>query len=366
MSQYPSGSAPPYQHNPHISSNPSDQKSQLANDTIRLVNPTTPFPAPNAHADPGMNPAEANYWKARQGEQAAAGQAQGGYADPYEYLNDGDGNGQGYGHGQVESSGHAAGPSPYGNPAGASSDPTIGPWDSASQRSNSLRAQNASALGYGSAGARGAGGAGGAALSGIDEERGQHQGSIYGAYGGPAGDANVYGGHGGGEAGYANPYSFNNHGTGALGKDYPYAQAEEYEMRGLVSNAAGMGTGTGYAHGDPSRPGYGGTGGPSDRSSKYGLNTADEPYSWPPLEDVNANSHMRKESPLMAILLFPTGLDRLLALVGVNKGRMPVQQQVERKKHGVPGQRWPVATWVLTAGESYLVNQKNISGRSIA
>lgn len=336
MSQYPSGSAPPYQPNPHIPSNPSDQKSQLASETIRMVNPT---PAEN-HNDTSLATAEANYWKARQ---AGGGEQQAGigYADPYEYLDDSGPSRQRQGHQPNE--GHSPTAYPYNHAAGANSDPTIGPWDSASQRSNSLRAQNASALGYGRPAENGVGaGVGGAGvLSGIAEERGG-QGSAYGGAGGGSG----YGG-----PAYANPYAYNS-GPGA--KDDPYAQAEEYEMRGLVSNAAGMGQHDPYGYSEPpgARPGYGGAGGPSgDRSSKYGFNNVDDPYSWPPLDNVNANSHLQRESPLMAILLFPTGLDRLMALFGVHKGRMPVQQQVERKKHGVPGQRFPVATWALTAGE---------------
>jgi hypothetical protein len=59
----------------------------------------------------------------------------------------------------------------------------------------------------------------------------------------------------------------------------------------------------------------------------------------------------QKPSGLWSWLLFPTGLDRVLAMVGVNMGRLPVEQEVERKKRGIPGQRFPIAAWGLTIGE---------------
>lgn len=258
-----------------------------------------------------MPPAEANYWKSRPDA----------YADPY----DNPSQAQGYGQAQ----------SPYQMPTGASSEPTIGPWDSASQRSNSVRMTGPGAYnrtGVPGSGAAGGMGAGVGGLSGIDEERG------YGNSG--------YGGQRTSQ--YGNGYMGSEY-NGLGGKDDPYAQAEEYEMRGLVSNAAAMGSNI-----DGLRGVYGAGAGRTESysdPSKYPINTSDSPYAWPPLDNVSAAPHLRKESALMSVLLFPTGLDRLLALVGMNKGSFPIEQQIERKRHGVPGQRFPVATWVLTAGE---------------
>jgi hypothetical protein len=57
-------------------------------------------------------------------------------------------------------------------------------------------------------------------------------------------------------------------------------------------------------------------------------------------------------------LLFPTGLDRVLAIFGVNMGRLPLEQEIERKRRAIPGQRFPVATWILTLSESRLTCNK--------
>jgi hypothetical protein len=38
-------------------------------------------------------------------------------------------------------------------------------------------------------------------------------------------------------------------------------------------------------------------------------------------------------------------------MVGVNMGRLPVEQEIERKKRGVPGQRFSIAAWGLIVGE---------------
>ncbi|KAL7422139.1 hypothetical protein Q5752_002782 [Cryptotrichosporon argae] len=55
----------------------------------------------------------------------------------------------------------------------------------------------------------------------------------------------------------------------------------------------------------------------------------------------------RGPNRLYDALLFPTGLDRLLALVGIKHGRYPLEQAIERKRRGIGGQRWPVAAWAL-------------------
>lgn len=72
------------------------------------------------------------------------------------------------------------------------------------------------------------------------------------------------------------------------------------------------------------------------------------PYAYPPLEKTSG-----LQSDLGATLLFATGLDRLLAMFGLKFGNLPIEQQIERKRHGIPGQRWPVAAWALTAGEVF-------------
>ena len=113
---------------------------------------------------------------------------------------------------------------------------------------------------------------------------------------------------------------------------------DELEMHGLVSGAARMGG----RDGDLEHAVLNGTYG----ESKYGQ-YEDGPYAWPPLDNVNTG--VRSESKLMALLLFPTGLDRVLGTFGWDKARIPVDQAIERKKRGVPGQRFPVMTWVLTA-----------------
>lgn len=115
---------------------------------------------------------------------------------------------------------------------------------------------------------------------------------------------------------------------------------DELEMHGLISGAAGMGG----RDGDPERAVLNGTYG----EGKYGLYEG-SPDAWPPLENVNKG--MKQESRLMALLLFPTGLDRVLGLFGWKKAIIPVDQAIERKKRGVPGQRFPVMTWILTASE---------------
>jgi hypothetical protein len=115
---------------------------------------------------------------------------------------------------------------------------------------------------------------------------------------------------------------------------------DELEMHGLVSGAAGMGR----RGSDPEHAVLNGTYG----EGKYGQ-FEDGPLAWPPLGNVSTG--LRQESKLMALLLFPTGLDRVLGLLGWEKAKVPIDQAIERKKRGVPGQRWPVVTWLLTAGQ---------------
>ena len=72
------------------------------------------------------------------------------------------------------------------------------------------------------------------------------------------------------------------------------------------------------------------------------------PFPYP----TNQVQSRQKPSGIYSWLLFPTGLDKVLAMVGVNMGRLPVEQEIERKKRGIPGQRFPIAALGLTVGES--------------
>jgi len=110
----------------------------------------------------------------------------------------------------------------------------------------------------------------------------------------------------------------------------------EIEMMGLVQGSQPMG------RDDSSKDiEFGGVKGNDYDTSPF-------PY---PTTQVHNQSYQRP-SGLWSWLLFPTGLDRVLAMVGVNMGRLPVEQEIERKKRGIPGQRFPIAAWGLTIGES--------------
>ncbi|WVQ93311.1 hypothetical protein IAU59_000379 [Kwoniella sp. CBS 9459] len=81
----------------------------------------------------------------------------------------------------------------------------------------------------------------------------------------------------------------------------------------------------------------------------YGVKFAEyeeSPYPYPPSQG-SGGMKLRPPNKLYDMLLFPTGLDRLLALVGVKHGQYPVEQAIERKRRGLGGQRWPVAAWGL-------------------
>ncbi|WWC73184.1 uncharacterized protein I206_107150 [Kwoniella pini CBS 10737] len=78
----------------------------------------------------------------------------------------------------------------------------------------------------------------------------------------------------------------------------------------------------------------------SSSTSKY----EESPYPYP---TKNAGLTLRGPNALYDFLLFPTGLDRLLALFGVKNGQYPIEQAIERKRRGIGGQRWPIAAWGL-------------------
>jgi len=70
-----------------------------------------------------------------------------------------------------------------------------------------------------------------------------------------------------------------------------------------------------------------------------------------PYSSQKGSSQMTPPSHLQSWLMFPTGLDRLMALFGMTAGRFPLEQAVERKKRGIGGQKWPVVAWGLAVGE---------------
>jgi hypothetical protein len=107
--------------------------------------------------------------------------------------------------------------------------------------------------------------------------------------------------------------------------------ASEIEMRGLVHDPSPMGR-------DDSKD--------IEFSAVKGNDYDTSPFPYP----TQAPQH-QKPSGVYSWLLFPTGLDRVLAIFGVNMGRLPVEQEIERKRRGIPGQRFPVAAWTLTVGE---------------
>ncbi|ODO01676.1 hypothetical protein I350_06502 [Cryptococcus amylolentus CBS 6273] len=92
-------------------------------------------------------------------------------------------------------------------------------------------------------------------------------------------------------------------------------------------------------------------------ASSYGSDPYKDPYQEspypypPPPHDANPSGFANYTTPsnLYTMLLFPTGLDRLLAMVGIKTGAYPIEQAIERKRRGLGGQRIPVATWALTA-----------------
>ncbi|WWC97876.1 hypothetical protein V866_004763 [Kwoniella sp. B9012] len=90
---------------------------------------------------------------------------------------------------------------------------------------------------------------------------------------------------------------------------------------------------------------------PNPYYSKDGYGESPYPYPSSYTKDgYNSGSggmRLRGPNTLYDFLLFPTGLDRLLALVGVKFGQYPIEQAIERKRRGIGGQRWPVAAWGL-------------------
>lgn len=128
---------------------------------------------------------------------------------------------------------------------------------------------------------------------------------------------------------------------GAYYKTNVQRPASEIEMRGLAYDPAPMGREDNSAD--------------SRKFQEYESN----PCPFPPLE-----KPVQRQNDLASTLLFATGLDRLFGVFGKKFGNLPVEQQVERKRHGIDGQRWPVAAWTLTAGKLSTPNPKSDSANS--
>lgn len=121
---------------------------------------------------------------------------------------------------------------------------------------------------------------------------------------------------------------------GAYYRSNTQRPASEIEMRGLVHDPSPMG-GRHEERGDVEFSGI--------KGNDYDTSPLAYPTSHTP--------KYQKPSGVFSWLLFPTGLDRVLAIFGVNMGRLPLEQEIERKRRGIPGQRFPVAVWTLTLGE---------------
>lgn len=67
------------------------------------------------------------------------------------------------------------------------------------------------------------------------------------------------------------------------------------------------------------------------------------PESWPPPPPPPS-----RRGDVTEAVLFATGIGRLLVLLRL-KSDIPVQEAINRKRAGVPPQRWPVMTWLLMA-----------------
>ena len=106
------------------------------------------------------------------------------------------------------------------------------------------------------------------------------------------------------------------------------------EMQGLVKGAAGMGSD------------------PYQQHMKFEDEYGSSPQILP--DPSRESGGISRRSKVYSLLLFPTGLDRLLGLFGVDTGKEPLQQAIERKRRGLGGQKWPVAAWGLALGESVL------------
>ena len=112
--------------------------------------------------------------------------------------------------------------------------------------------------------------------------------------------------------------------------------ASEIEMRGLVHDPSPMGR-------DDSKD--------VEFSAVKGNDYDTSPFPYP----THQPPQHQKPSGVYSWLLFPTGLDRVLAMFGVNMGRLPVEQEIEQKRRGIPGQRFPIAAWTLTVGKSFFM-----------
>ncbi|BEI83916.1 hypothetical protein CcaverHIS002_0405200 [Cutaneotrichosporon cavernicola] len=94
------------------------------------------------------------------------------------------------------------------------------------------------------------------------------------------------------------------------------------------------------AGGDPYAP---------DNYNAYGNSGSNGDMELRPMGPQKTNRLMTPPSALSAkdSLLFATGLDRVFRLVGVKMGES-ADQVVQRRRQGMPGQRWPVMAYLLT------------------
>lgn len=125
---------------------------------------------------------------------------------------------------------------------------------------------------------------------------------------------------------------------GAYYRSNTQRPASEIEMRGLVNDPSPM---AGRHQLD---------GRDQDDVEFRGIKGNDydtSPMAYPP----NQTPMYKQPSGVQSWLLFPTGLDRVLAIFGVKMGKLPLEQEIERKRRGIPGQRFPVAVWTLTISE---------------
>ena len=114
-------------------------------------------------------------------------------------------------------------------------------------------------------------------------------------------------------------------------------KGDDLEMRGLVGGAGPMG---GIYEEDQE----------GGRRKVHFPQYEESPNPYPPYQG-NEKDQWKEPSALYENILFPLGLDRLLALFGSSAGKFPLEQAIERKRRGIGGQRWPIATYTLVVGE---------------
>ncbi|KAK4684349.1 hypothetical protein P7C73_g5833, partial [Tremellales sp. Uapishka_1] len=131
---------------------------------------------------------------------------------------------------------------------------------------------------------------------------------------------------------------------GAYHKSEYARPASALELRSLVADAAEMGES-----------------GPAVKFDEYETS----PHPYPPSQK-SRNSSIEQDSNLYHWLLFPTGLDRLLALFGLHYGGgYPIEQAIERKRRGIGGQKWPVAAWGLAVAMTAVIIYELVANHQV-